>query len=95
MVWVLSKYPVRFQRQKPIENFIADFYCHAAKLVIEIDGSQHFSQQGERRDAFRTEVLEELGLTVIRFTNSDVNKNFHGVCEYIDYIVRKRTPSVT
>ena len=84
----LSKYEVRFQRQKAIDNFIADFYCHQAKLIIEIDGSQHYTEEGIKKDEFRTEILEEYGLMVIRFTNHQINTNFRGVCDYIDYIVR-------
>ena len=83
----LSKYEVRFQRQKAIDNFIADFYCHRAKLVIEIDGSQHFSEDGEKHDRFRTEKLNQYGLTVIRFTNTDINNSFAEVCDYIDHTV--------
>ena len=84
----LSKYEIRFQRQKAINNFIADFYCHKAKLVIEIDGSQHHTEEGIQRDTFRTEILEGCNLRVIRFTNQQINKNFYGVCEYIDTIVK-------
>ena len=84
----LSKYEIRFQRQKAIDNFIADFYCHRAKLVIEIDGSQHYSDEGQRKDEFRTERLEGYDLKVIRFTNRQINTNFRGVCEYIDEIVK-------
>jgi very-short-patch-repair endonuclease len=84
----LSKYEIRFQRQKAIDNFIADFYCHEAKLIIEIDGSQHYTEDGRQKDEFRTEVLETYGLKVIRFTNHQINTNFRGVCDYIDYIVR-------
>ena len=84
----LSKYEIRFQRQKSIDNFIADFYCHEAKLIIEIDGSQHYTEKGKQKDEFRTEILEDYGLTVIRFTNQQINTNFRGVCNYIDYIVR-------
>ena len=84
----LSKYPVRFQRQKAIDNFIADFYCHRVKLVIEIDGSQHYSDEGFKSDEFRTEILEGYGLKVIRFTNRQIDKNFSGVCEYIDAVVK-------
>ena len=84
----LSKYEVRFQRQKAIDNFIADFYCHKAKLVIEIDGSQHFTQSGNMYDQFRTEILEKYGLKVIRFTNHQIDTNFIGVCEYIDAVVK-------
>ena len=85
----LSEYPVRFQRQKAIDNFIADFYCHQAKLVIEIDGAQHYSNEGQQKDEFRTDVLEGYDLKVIRFTNTQINDNFQGVCEYIDLVVKQ------
>ena len=84
----LAKYKPRFQRQKAIGNFIADFYCHRARLVIEIDGSQHYSDAGLTHDAFRTEILEGYKLKVIRFSNKDINENFRSVCEYIDLIVK-------
>ena len=84
----LSKYEIRFQRQKAIDHFIADFYCHKAKLIIEIDGAQHDTEQGKQHDEFRTEILEGYGLKVIRFTNKQINTNFHGVCEYIDFVVK-------
>lgn len=85
----LSKYEVRFQRQKPIDNFIADFYCHKAKLVIEIDGSLHYTEAGMEKDEFRTSVLEGYGLKVIRFTNRQISDHFAEVCEYIDKIVKE------
>ena len=84
----LAKYELRFQRQKAIDNFIADFYCHKAKLVIEIDGSQHYTEEGRKKDEFRTEILEGSTLKVIRFTNHQINTNFHGVCAYIDFAVK-------
>lgn len=84
----LSKYEVRFQRQKAINNYIADFYCHKAKLVIEIDGSQHYTEQGRQKDEFRTEILKGYDLKVIRFTNHQIDTNFDGVCKYIDYVVK-------
>lgn len=84
----LSKYEIRFQRQKSIGNFIADFYCHSARLVVEIDGSQHYTESGIEKDTFRTEVLTELGLKVIRFSNRQINTNFRGVCEYIDAVIK-------
>ena len=84
----LRNYPVRFQRQKAIDHFIADFYCHAAKLVIELDGSQHYEEQHKRYNDFRTEILEGYDLTVIRFTNTQIKKNFEGVYQYIDQVVR-------
>ncbi len=83
----LRGYKVTFQRQRPIGEFIADFYCHRARLVIEVDGSQHFSEEGEKYDAFRTERLEGYDLQVIRFTNRQIDENFYGVCEYIDLVV--------
>ncbi|MBR6741747.1 MAG: endonuclease domain-containing protein [Clostridia bacterium] len=83
----LSKYKVRFQRQKAIDNFIADFYCHTAKLVIEIDGTQHYTNKGNQKDAFRTEILEGYNLKVIRFSNRQINTQFREVCEYIDFVV--------
>ena len=84
----LSKYKVRFQRQKAIDGFIADFYCHKARLVIEIDGSQHYTDEGKERDEFRTEILEGYDLKVIRFTNRQINTSFRDVCDYIDAVVQ-------
>ena len=86
----LSKYKVRFQRQKPIGNFIADFYCFRAKLVIELDGSQHFEETAQQHDTFRTEYLQAQNLVVIRFTNKQINENFTEVCQYIDYVVNQQ-----
>ena len=85
----LANYEIKFQRQKAIDNFIADFYCHQARLVIEIDGSQHYTEHGKAKDEFRTFVLEAYDLRVIRFTNSQVENNFRGVCEYIDLKVKE------
>ena len=79
----LRTYPVRFQRQKTIGSFIADFYCHSAKIVIELDGSQHYTEQGMRYDTERSAVLEKYGIKVIRFSNRDVDQNFSAVCERI------------
>lgn len=84
----LSKYEVRFQRQKVIDNFIADFYCHKAKLVIELDGSQHYTETGIEYDDFRTEILKGYDLKVIRFTNRQINTNYINVCRYIDKVVK-------
>ena len=84
----LSKHNPRFYRQKTIDNFIADFYCPKAKLIIEIDGSQHYTEDGIARDEFRTEILEGYDLKVIRFTNRQVDTLFSGVCAYIDEIIK-------
>ena len=85
----LRAYPVRFLRQKVIDSYIADFYCHAARLVIELDGSQHYENPGLLRDAIRTARIEARKLTVIRIPNNAVNQNFRGVCEYIDCAVKE------
>ncbi len=85
----LQKYPVRFLRQKVIDNYIVDFYCHKARLVIELDGSQHYEEKGLLKDKIRTEKIENRNLTIIRIPNNEINKNFNGVCEYIDFFVKK------
>ena len=84
----LRNYPVRFQRQKAIGNYIADFYCAKARLVIELDGGGHYTAEQAEKDAFRTKTLESMNLTVLRICNLDINHNFSGVCEYIDLIVK-------
>ncbi len=88
----LRNYPVRFLRQKVIDNYIVDFYCHSARLIIELDGSQHYEEKGILKDKIRTEKIDQRNLTVIRIPNSEVNKNFEAVCNYIDTAV-KESPS--
>jgi very-short-patch-repair endonuclease len=78
-----SSYKPRFLRQRPIDNYIADFYCSQLKLVIEIDGDSHFSDEGLEYDQARTHILEGYGLKVMRFTNKEVLENFDGVCAAI------------
>ena len=87
----LNSYPVRFQRQKSIDSFVADFYCHEAKLVVELDGSQHYEEAGIAQDKERSAILEKYGLKVIRFSNLEVDRNFQGVCTAIDLAVKERT----
>ena len=86
----LKNYPVRFLRQKVIDNYIVDFYCHEARLIIELDGSQHYNEKERMKDQIRTENLEQRNLMVIRIPNNAVNQNFRGVCDHIDHIVRSR-----
>ena len=81
---------VRFLRQKIIGRYIVDFYCAKANLVIELDGSQHYEDKGIEYDAERTKYLEQNGLTVIRIPNNEINRNFDGVCEYLDSILKSR-----
>jgi len=85
----LRKHHCRFLRQKPIDNYIADFYCPSQKLVIEIDGSQHYTEDGLEYDKIRDAVLEAYGLTVLRFTNDDIQFRFQEVCQAIDDFLRK------
>jgi very-short-patch-repair endonuclease len=84
-----------FRRQVPIGNYIADFVCHAAKLVIELDGGQHFSDQSEQADAARSAVIEAQGFKVLRFSNHDVMTNRAGVLETIAAAVAARAPTLT
>ena len=85
----LKGYPVRFLRQKVIDNYIVDFYCHDARLVIELDGSQHYEEKALLKDRIRTERIENRNLTVIRIPNNEVMRNFSGVCKYIDMEVKE------
>ena len=86
----LANHPIRFQRQKAIGEYIADFYCHDAKLVIELDGSQHYTDKGLENDKLRTAELEKLGLLVLRFANENIDKGFDDVCSIIDKTVVER-----
>ncbi len=91
MLWYnfLRKYPIRFLRQKIIDNYIADFYCSKAKLVIELDGSQHYTECGKKYDRIRTGVIESRGIKVLRIPNSQIKYNFDGICLYIDKEVKE------
>ncbi len=80
---------VQFYRQKPIHSFIVDFYAPKAKLVVEVDGQQHFEAEQLEKDRERTEVLKNLGLHVLRFNNLEVKSNVKGVVEVISQVVRK------
>ena len=85
----LRTHSVRFSRQKVLGKYIADFYSAEAKLIVELDGSQHYEDRNTEKDAERTAFLEGYGLTVIRIPNNEVNRNFRGVCEYIDASVKQ------
>lgn len=76
----LRNHRLKWYRQRIIDRFIVDFYCHAAKLVIEIDGKQHYTEQGIAYDVERTQVLQEYGLKVLRYTNQQLEDNFQEVC---------------
>ena len=85
----LRTYPIRFLRQKVIDSYIVDFYCHEARLIIELDGSQHFEDRQENYDAARTAAMERRGLVVLRFSNDQVMESFYEVCEVIDAKVKE------
>ena len=85
----LRLYSPRFHRQYVIGNYIADFYCHQAKLVVELDGSQHYTPEEMEYDQKRTEYLQSQGLTVIRLSNLDVMRQFQSTCEAIDLAVKQ------
>jgi very-short-patch-repair endonuclease len=80
----LRHFPYRMLRQRPIAHFIVDFYCAALKLVIEVDGESHFTDEGRAYDAERTAVLESYGLKLLRFSNEEVINQFEGVCQRIE-----------
>ena len=85
----LRTYPIKFIRQKTIGRYIVDFYCAEAQLIVELDGSQHFIGEQVGADAERTKYLNEYGITVLRFPNNEVYRNFRGVCEHIDNTVKQ------
>lgn len=86
----LRTYPVKFRRQTILSPFICDFSCHQAKLIVELDGSQHYSDQGKSYDTWRTEKLEKQGYYVLRFSNKDIHDHFYEVCILIDRVVKER-----
>ena len=88
----LCRYPVRFRRQYVIGHYIVDFYCHKAKMVVELDGSQHFEPGEMQKDAERTAYLQSRGIRVLRFSNLDVLQKFRAVCEEIHNEVVRVVP---
>ena len=86
----LNRYPVRFRRQVVLGDYIADFYCAKARLVIEPDGSQHYMPEGKAYDVRRDAILKEKGIEVMRFSDLQVNREFQNACEAIDLTVKRR-----
>ncbi len=91
----LKDYPIRFRKQAPLGNYIADFYCANARLVIELDGDYHGIEQQMADDEQRTKDLEKMGLKVLRFQNKDVVNNLYGVTQEIDRVVKDRMKEKT
>ena len=92
MLWYnfLKNHRLQWNRQKVIGNYIADFYCSVAKLIVELDGSQHFEESGVEYDLQRSQYFNGLGIQVIRFSNLDVLNNFEGVCLEINKVLDSR-----
>ena len=87
----LRSYPVRFHRQYVIESYIVDFFCPKARLVIELDGNQHYTTDDSvNYDLNRTKEIEKYGITVLRYSNLDIHRQFRNVCEDIDNHVQER-----
>lgn len=86
----LKCYPLPFRRQKQFGHYIVDFYCSRAKLVVELDGSQHYKPEEEQHDAERDHYLSTLGLTVLRFGNYDVDRHFESVCATINRSIKQK-----
>ena len=86
----LKTYPVQFKRQYSIGPYFVDFYCYQAKLIVELDGSQHCEPKAIEYDRKRTAYLQKQGFLVLRFSNIDVVKQFCVVCETVDIAVKNR-----
>ncbi len=85
----------RWNRQRIIDSYIVDFFCHKAKLVVELDGSQHYDEHGLiEYDQIRTDYLEALELKVLRFTNFEIENNFAEVCRKIQFEVEQRQKTI-
>ena len=89
----LAKHAFKFLIQKVIGNYIVDFYCAQFRLVIEVDGSQHYTDMGMKYDAIHTEYLEQFKITIIRCTNAEIKNNFPSVCQQINEALKKSPPN--
>lgn len=89
----LKEYPIQFRRQVSFSKYILDFYCAKANLAIELDGSQHFMEDGQQYDLVREEYLKNhYEICILRFSNLDIRESFEGVCTAIDMAVKKASP---
>ncbi len=86
----LKNYPIKIYKQRIIDNFIVDFYCHKARLVIEIDGAQHYTPEGKSYDNERAKIIEQYNLHILRFSNNDIDTKFDSVCRMIDKEIKKK-----
>ena len=86
----LQQYPVKIYKQRIIDNFIVDFYCHKARLIIEVDGAGHYTHEGRAYDLARTKALENYGLHVMRISDWEVEEQFGRVCQRIDNAIKMK-----
>lgn len=86
----LRNYYVKVYRQRTIDNYVADFYCPAAKLVVELDGGQHYTEKKMLDDEHRSLIINQYGIHVVRIPNNEIDNNFYSVCTYLDGIIKKR-----
>ena len=86
----LKLLPVTVNRQKVIDRYVVDFYISSAKIVIELDGLQHFEVKHKKADKERDEYLSQMGIKVLRYTNQEINQNFEAVCQEINLFINKR-----
>ena len=91
--YCLNRLPVQIYRQYVIESYIVDFFCRKARLVIEVDGAQHYSMEGMKYDEKRSSRIEKYDILVIRFSNLDIEHNLKNVGQYIENIIRERLQS--
>ena len=91
----LRHYSIKVYKQRIIEDFVVDFYCHRARLVIEIDGSQHYTSQGHSYDEERSKIFEKYGIYVLRFSNKDIDEEFEGACYIIDKTIKERIQNLS
>ena len=92
----LKQLDVTVQRQKVLNRYIADFYIHSSRLIIELDGSQHYTEKGETTDSVRDDYFRRNGYTILRYTNLEIQRNFRGVCEDImSHLTPHPSPAVT
>ena len=90
----LKTLPVTVNRQKVVGRYIVDFYIASSNIVIELDGSQHYEGENVQADRVRDDYMKDLGLTVLRYSNLEINKNFEGVCQDILNHINTSPPPV-
>ena len=86
----LRNYSVKVYRQRTIDYYVADFYCPAAKLVVELDGGEHYTEKKMLDDEYRTLIINKYGIHVVRIANNEIDNNFYGVCTYLDSVIKER-----